>query len=410
MAKSQVLTGLDIGSGRVTCLVAVRDPGGEALKILGGSVVPCRGLKGGVVVNIAEAARAITQAVEEAEEKSKEAVSQVYLGIRGAHLQSFNNRGAYNIARTDKEITAEDITNVIENAKAIPISNDREIVHVIPQSFSLDRQRGVPNPVGMEGSLLEVEVHIVTASRSHLSNIEKAVNQAGFEIAESVYSLLAVGDLVVSPEEKELGCLLVDMGGQTVSVGIYSEGGIRFSKDLSLGSDFITRDLAFGLRTSLSTAQMIKEKHGVALSAHLNGEEEVAFVGVDGRSPQKASVKALLEFIQPRIEDIFNAVREEVQNSNFADLIVPGGAILTGGGALLKGMPEAGAHILEMPVRLGIARGQFVCGNEEYLNPSYATALGLLGYSTGDFNVQGIGKGKKLAWKKKLSSWFEDLF
>ncbi|TBR24207.1 cell division protein FtsA, partial [bacterium] len=188
MAKSEVVAGLDLGSGRVACVIGEPDPEGNGVRILGGASVPCRGVKGGVVINIQDAQRSIRQAVEAAEKQAGDVmVHGVYLGVRGAHLESFNNRGAYNIARTDKEITAEDVAAVVENAKAIPISNDREILHVIPQGFGLDRQRGVPDPVGMEGSLLEVEVHIVTASSNHLNNLNRAVSEAGFEVLEAVY-------------------------------------------------------------------------------------------------------------------------------------------------------------------------------------------------------------------------------
>ena len=182
----------------------------------------------------------------------------------------------------------------------------------------------------MEGSYLEVEVHIVTASRSHLNNLVKAVNTAGFEVSETVYDLLAVGELVVSAEEKELGCLLIDLGGQVISFSIYAEGAIRFSKELELGSDFITRDLAYGLKTTMGTARQIKERFGAALTSRINADEDVPFVGIDGRTSQSVRSKTLVGYIQPRVEEIFSTVREEVQKSGLEDLVVPGGAILTG--------------------------------------------------------------------------------
>ena len=410
MAKTEVICGLDLGSGRVSCVLAKPDPEGPGVAVVGGASVPCRGLNGGVVVNIAETARAITRAVEEAEGQAKEVVRGVCLGVRGAHLQSFNNRGAYNIARTDKEITAEDVQAVIENAKAIPISNDREILHVIPQGFSLDRQRGVPNPVGMEGALLEVEVHIVTASSSHLNNLFKAVNQAGFEVLESVYGLLAVGDLVVTPEERELGCLVIDLGGQTVSLGIFSEGSLRYSKELALGSDFITRDLALGLRTSIPTAQMIKEKHGVALSSLIEGDEEVAFVGIDGRTQQRIKTRTLIEFIQPRIEEIISVIGEDIQGSNYADLVAPTGAVLTGGGALLKGMAEATSEILELPVRMGLPHRDILNVPDELATLPYTTALSLVARSGENFSVVRDGSKKAPRAIRKFWNLFQDVF
>ena len=332
MSTENVLAGLDIGSSRITCLIGERGEGQGLVRVIGGASVPCRGLKGGVVINIQETARSIQDAVERAEKDSHCEVKELVVGIRGSHLQSFNNRGAFNIARTDKEITPEDVDGVIANAKALPLSSDREILHVMPQSYTLDRQRGVPDPVGMEGSLLEVEVHIVTASSAHLNNLAKAVAQAGFEAKETVYGLLAAGDVLVTPEEKELGALFVDIGGQSVSIGIYSEGSIRYSKELPVGSDFITRDLAVGLRTSLATAERLKVEHGFAHPSFLGEDEELEFNGVDGRTPGKIKVSAVMGIVLPRVEEILTLIEEDIRNSSYADVVGPGGVILAGGG------------------------------------------------------------------------------
>lgn len=413
MAKQEVVAGLDMGSGRITCLIGLPDLENGRMRVLGGSSVVCRGIKGGVVVNILETARAITQAVEQAEAASKQVVTSLYLGVRGGHLQSFNNRGAFNIARTDKEITAEDVGSVIANAKAIPLSSDREILHVVPQGFSLDRQRGVPNPVGMQASLLEVEVHIVTASSAHLNNLSKAVAQAGFEVVEPVYGLLATGELLVSPEEKDLGSLLIDLGGQSISLGVYSEGSLRYSKELSIGSDFITRDLAIGLRTSLFTAEKIKMAHGIAHSALLNGDDEIKFHGVDGRTPHSVKTSTMMGIILPRVEEIFSIIGDDLSNSSYADLAVSGGAILAGGGSLLRGMQPAAEEVLKMQVRVGVAHPDQIISEEQWLTPTYATALGLLSYSSsshfGGGTSREIGRKKPL-WVRRITSVFEDLF
>ncbi|MBI4347032.1 MAG: cell division protein FtsA [Elusimicrobia bacterium] len=416
MAKTDVIAGLDMGSGRVTCVIGAPDPETGELRALAGASVPCRGLNGGVVTNIPEAARAIGEAMEKAEQASKQMVRGVYLGVRGSHLQSFNNRGAYNIARTDKQITPEDVASVIENAKAIHLSSDREILHVLPQGFALDRQRGVPNPVGMEGTLLEVEVHINTASISHLNNLTKAVAQAGFEVIEPVYGLLACGEVVVTPEERELGALLVDFGGQSLSMGVYSEGWIRFTKDIAVGSDFITRDLAMGLRTSMPTAEKIKIEHGIAHPRLINGDHEIQFPLMDGRTSRTIKTSTMMEFILPRVEQIFSAVADDVSSSGFADMLLPVGAVLTGGGAQLRGMTDAAEQILNLPVRIGLPNPQSVGGPEELLTPGYATALGLLAFSQSQANwasSSSPGAGAKRAaagWRRKLSSLIEDLF
>ncbi|MDE2038803.1 MAG: cell division protein FtsA [Elusimicrobia bacterium] len=412
-SKQDVVAGLDMGSGRVTCLIGAGDEAG-CMHVLGGSSVSCRGgLNGGVVVNIMETANAVTQAVEEAEAQAKREVRNVFLGVRGHHLQSFNNRGAFNIARTDKEITAEDVDSVIANAKAVPLSSDREILHVLPQSFSLDRQRGIPHPVGMEGSLLEVDVHIVTAASGHLNNLIKTVAKAGFEVVEPVYSLLASGEMLVTAEEKELGCLLVDLGGQSVSIGVYAEGSIRYSKELPIGSDFITKDLAIGLRTSLLTAEKIKVEHGIAHPSLLNGDDEIEFRGPDGRTAQSVKTSYMMNLILPRVEEIFSVIEEELQASSYADVVVPGGLILTGGGALMRGTLQAAEQILRMPVRLGLPHPDAIVAEDQWLTPTYATAMGLLGYSRhlryGLTNARQTDR-KKPVWMRKLSAVFEDLF
>lgn len=413
--KPEVVAGLDMGSGRVTCLIGSPDPESQRMRVLGGASVACRSIKGGVVINIQETARAVTQAVEEAEAAAGVTVTGLFLGVRGGHLQSFNNRGAFNIARTDKEITAEDVQAVVGNAKAVPLSTDREILHVVPQGFSLDRQKGVPDPVGMEGALLEVEVHIVTASMAPLNNLVKTVGLAGFQVIEPVYGLLAAGDMLVTPEEKDLGSLLVDFGGQSVSLGIYSEGSIRYSKELPIGSDFITRDLAVGLRTSLATAERIKMEHGIAHPSLLNGDAEIEFSGVDGRTPTRAKTSAMMGIILPRVEEIFSVIAEELQNSNYADLVVPGGAVLTGGGALMRGTLAAAEQILGMPVRLGMAHPDLFSADEPWLNPTYATALGLLHFSrqlrwgTGS-GINRFTSRKRPVWLRRITAVFEDLF
>ena len=258
MAKNNIVAGLDMGGGRITCILAAQDFETDSLKILSGASMPCRGLKSGVVVDIMETSRVVADVLEQAEREAEAEIDRVYMGVRGAHLQSLNSHGAYNISRADKEITSEDVQFAVENAKAIPIQNDREIIHVTPQSFSIDRQKGVPNPEGMEGSLLEVDVHIVTASSSPLNNLIKSVAKAGFKVEEPLYGLVALGECVLTPEEKELGCLLIDLGAETMSVGIYVDGSMKFSKDIPYGCDLITRDIAYGLHTSREAAKQIK--------------------------------------------------------------------------------------------------------------------------------------------------------
>jgi cell division protein FtsA len=454
MSKQDLLVGLDIGSSRIACLIAEREEGGDEpehnsspkdapdrismnsgngisspyasvtrsgfaseenrMRLLGGASVPCRGLKGGVVINIQETAHSIREAVEKAEKEAHRDVSELVVGIRGSHLQSFNNRGAFNIARTDKEITTEDVEGVIANAKAVPLSSDREILHVMPQSFTLDRQRGVPDPVGMEGSLLEVDVHIVTASSAHLNNLSKAVAQAGFEAKETVYGLLAAGDVLVTPEEKDLGALFVDFGGQSVSLAIYSEGSLRYSKELPIGTDFITRDLAVGLRTSLASAERLKIEHAFAHPSFLEGDEDIEFNGVDGRTPGKIKLSAVMGIVLPRVEEILSLIADDVQASSYSDVVGPGGVVLAGGGALMRGMTEAATQILGIPARIAVPHPELVSGDAVWTSPAYSTVVGLLSFSKSfsfpAHSARRIFSSKKPAWLKSVTSVFQELF
>lgn len=411
MAKTEIIAGLDIGSSQVCCVIGRRSEENGALEILSGARVPCRGVKGGVVINLSETSYAVQKAVEQAEEAAHETVRQICLGLRGNHIESMNARGAINISRTDKEITAEDVSGAIENAKTIRLSPDREILHTIPQEFSLNHQRGVPNPVGMEGNFLEVDVHILTGSSSHLSNIYKAIAQAGFEVVEPVYGLLSVGDLVITQEEKELGCLLIDLGGLTTGLAIYTEGSIRYSKELQVGSDFITRDISHSLRTSLAVAQDIKEKYGIAMGSLLKADSGFDFTAVDGRTIREGTRKQLVEIIQPRLDQIFVTIEEEIAKSNLADAIVAGGVILTGGGARLDGILQATEQALNSSTRLGLPQ-DIASGPEEIIgNTSYATAVAMLRADVSaspGYVSQRPSKGMGVF--KKMKDWFETSF
>ncbi len=408
MVKSDILAGLDIGSGKITCVLATHEPKDDLVKVLSASCVPCKGVKGGVVVDIPNAANSVRAAIEEAEEKINEIVGEVYLGIRGYHIESFNNRGAYNIARTDKEITADDVASVIDNAKAIKITAEREILHIVPQGFSLDKQKGVPNPVGMEGSLLEVNVHIVISASSHLNNLVKTIGQAGFKVSESVYNLLGLGEIVVTPEEKDLGCLLIDIGGQTTSVGIYYDGTLQFSKEIPIGGDYITRDIAYGLGTAMRTAREIKEKYGAAISS-LVEDEMITVTSLDRRTQREIRPRDLLDFIQPRVEEIFSKIDHALQTSGYSDLC-RNGAILTGGCSLLKGMPEACQQVLDLQqARMGYPAAEIVDCPQEYMTQEYLTAIGLACYPFFKNSYTEYSTSHKSPLGRTVLRWFRDL-
>ncbi len=411
MARSEILAGLDIGSGKVTCVIAARDEEAGKIRVLGGASADCKGLKTGMVINIEEVARAIGFAVEAAETRSGQVVSEVLLGIRGPHLYSLEGHGRLNISRTDHEITTEDVADVIDNGKAFSLDQGMEILHVVPQKFSLDRLQGVPNPISMQGALLEVRTHMVIGSTPVISNLVKSVNAAGFKVAGApVYTLLALGELVVSEEEKALGTLLIDIGGQTTSLAIYVDGAIHFSKELTLGGDNVTKDLAHGLGTTAGWARELKEKYGAAYTALVDKDKRIIIMKADRRTKEEIAIKDMLKFIQPRVEEMFELILEAVQKSAHPDL--PGGVILAGGGALLKGMPEAAKELLELPQgHLAYPVPELLECPEEYCVQPYLGAVALTCYPyLKTWNTDLPGPHRHSGALKKLWQQFTDLF
>ncbi len=410
MTKGQVIAGIDIGSSQVCAVLGkVYDETGE-LEILAGARQPCKGLKGGVVISIQETSYAIGKVVEMIEDQAKENAQNICLGLRGSHIESMNAHGAINISRTDKEITQDDVLSAIETAKAIRLAQDREILDSIPQEYSLNHQKGVPNPVGMEGNFLEVDVHIITASSSHLNNIYKATSQAGFkDILNHMYGLVACGNCVITQEEKELGCLLIDFGGLTTGIAIYSEGSIRYSKELQVGSDFITRDISHGLRTSMASAQEIKERYGIAVSNLLESDVKFDYKAVDGRTMRECTRRQLVDIIQPRLDQIFVMIDEEIRKSNYADVIVPGEVIITGGGAKLEGIIGAAEQALNCSARLGLPRD--IKGNDRILSDArFATAVGLLNEEVGSNDSYMVRPSKGTSFVEDIKNWFDRTF
>ncbi|MFH1715700.1 MAG: cell division protein FtsA [Elusimicrobiota bacterium] len=380
MAKQDLLAGIEFGSGKVVCAVAKRDKDG-ALNILAGSEVKTTGLQKGNVISIEETVNAIKECVENVEELAGERVASLQVGIKGQHIETYNFKGAINISRTDKEITEEDRELVLEAARQLQLSNDREIIETIPLTYIVDQQRGVPNPIGMEGNHLGVAVHLVSASTMALNNIYKCVNKAGFKVDGVAYSLLALGDVSVTPEEKDLGVVLVDIGGQVTDVAFYVMGGIHLTKELNIGGDHITRDIAYGMRTSLERSRELKEKYGWAHRRLVseNEEKEIPYIGVDGITERVTTFASLSEIIYPRVEEIFHIVKREILSSEYAHM-VPSGIVLAGGTSHLKGICEIGEKILDMPVRLGPPQSMGM--SENYINnPALSSVFGLLKYA-----------------------------
>ena len=405
--REKYIVGLDLGTTKVACIIAqIRDTG--AAEVIGVGVTPSHGLCRGVVTDLEEAADSIRAAVDEAEHEASVKVEAVYTGIAGDHIRSMNSRGIVAISRPDREITQDDIDRVIEQAKAVSIPLDREIVHIIPQEFTVDDAHGIRNPVGMAGMKLEAEVHIVTGAATSALNIYKAVEKAGLAIKGLVLQPLASSYAVLEPEEKELGVVLVDIGGGTTDVAIFYNGSIRESFVIGLGGINVTNDIAFGLRTPRACAEDIKKRRGVALTSMANkGLVEVSGVGSKGKREIKK--EELAHIIELRIGEIFAIVNKRIEESGFADLL-PGGVVLTGGTAKMSGIDRLGEEIFGLPVKIGIPKGVEGMG-DSIRDPVHATGIGLILH--GVYNEQEIGKvtGKRRSFNRfleKVRRWFTE--
>ena len=414
MAKTNIIAGLDIGSGKMTCIAAAHDFETNTLQVLAGRSVPCRGLKGGIVSDIRETSAAVTHLLGGIERECNQEIGNLYVGVRGAHLESFSNHGTYNISRQDKEITQADMELAIENAKAMPIKNDNEIVNVITQGYAIDKQRGISNPEGMEGSLLEVDVHITTGSSTHLNNLAKAIQRPGYRIDGTFYSLVPLADAVLTQEEKDIGAMIIDLGGETMSVGIYIDGILKFSRDIPYGCDLITSDLSRLLHTSRQNAREIKEKYGVAFPTFLDEEGEVPVQSLDGRSTHNIKKSYILDIIQPRVEELIEQVGRCVDASGYKNYPVVG--VVTGGGSVMPGITEHCVNILGLKeVRRGVVQRDLITSDDEFFDPLYSTAMALAVYASGNNgydDYSGVSYEKGGSFFGKLGKLFKgvDIF
>lgn len=403
MAKTNIIAGLDVGSGKLTAVAAAHDFETNTLQILAGRSVPCKGVRGGVVSDIRETSAAVTQLLGGIERELNKDIGSLFVGVRGAHLESFCNHGTYNISRMDKEITQADMELAVENAKAMPIKNDNEIVNVITQGFSIDKLRGINNPEGMEGSLLEVDVHITTGSSTHLNNLAKAIQRPGYKIDGTFYGLVPLGDCVLSQEEKDIGAMIIDLGGETMSVGIYIDGMLKFSRDIPYGCDLITSDLSRLLHTSRYNAKEIKEKYGVAFPTFLDEEGEIPVPSLDGRSTHNIKKSYVLDIIQPRVEELFEQIQHCVATSGYKNFPVVG--VLTGGGSQMPGMTEQAVNILGLKeVRRGVVQRDLITSDDQFFDPVYSTAMALAVYASDnsgyeDYSRDSYDKGGSLFGK-----------
>jgi cell division protein FtsA len=411
VAGEDLVVGLDIGTTKVCVVVGEYNENGQ-LEIIGVGTTPSRGLRRGVVINIETTVRSIATAVEAAEMMSGREVPAVYTGIAGGHIEGINSRGVVAVTGRGREITREDVDRVIDAAKAIVIPMDREVLHVIPQEFIVDEQGGIKNPIGMIGVRLESEVHIITGAVTSAQNIVKCVNRAGFRVNDIVLEPLASSKAVLSQDEKELGVLLIDLGGGTTDVLLHLEGAPYHTEVLAVGGDQVTNDLSIVLKTPLEAAERIKKEAGCCYAPLVTDDEEAHIPGVGGRPPRTVLRSELVEIVQPRMTEILGMIREQIDRKGYLGLI-GGGVVLTGGGSLLPGTAELATDIFNLPARIGypIKLGGLV---EEYYNPIYATGVGLVLYGAAKRDVEFVDtstseKTFNGVWDR-MRSWFKEFF
>ncbi len=368
-----LLVGLDIGTSKVVALVAELSPEGQ-FNVLGLGQTSSKGLKKGVVVNIEATVQSIQKALEEAELMSDRRIIQVFTGIAGNHIVSFNSSGM--VAIRDKEVGAGDVERVLETAKAINIPTDQQILHILIQEFIIDGQEDVREPIGMSGLRLEVKVHIVTGAVSAAQNIVKCVRRCGLEVNDLILQPLASSLAVLTDDEKELGVVLIDIGGGTTDIAIYSQGSIRHTAVIPIAGDQITNDIAMALRTPTIEAEDLKIHHGVAKQELADATAMIDVPGVGDREPRPMSKQALAAVIEPRVEELFTLIRNIVRESGYEDM-VSSGIVLTGGTSMMPGMVELAEQVFLKHARIGSPeyRGHL---HEVLRSPRYSTGLGLL--------------------------------
>jgi cell division protein FtsA len=404
----EIVTGLDIGTTKICVIIAEVTESG--VEIIGCGTSPSRGLRKGVVVNIDGTVDSIKKAVEAAEAMAGISLDSAFVGIAGGHIKGINSRGVIAVSGKNQEVTQADVDRVIEAAKAITLPADRKVIHIIPQEFIIDDQGGVKEPLGMSGHRLEAEVHIVTGAIASAENIIKCAVRAGLEVRDIVLQPLASSEATLTADEKELGVLLVDIGGGTSDIAVFVDGSIRHTAVLSLGGDHLTHDIAIGLRTPPHSAEEIKRQFGCALASLVSSEEVVEVPSVGGRRPRLLSRQMLCEIVQPRMEEIFTLVELEVRRAGFMRQVAAG-VVVTGGSSIMEGVPELAEQIFDLPVRLGMPTG--VGGLKEVVSsPMYATGVGLVLYGREHLDHRRFDRfsERTLVDKviKRMMQWFSD--
>jgi cell division protein FtsA len=403
-----LLVALDIGTSKIVTLVAEVTPE-DTLNLIGMGSHPSRGLKKGVVVNIESTVNAIQRSLEEAELMADAKIREVITGIAGSHIKSFNSHGM--VAIKDKEVSQYDIDRVIETARAVNIPMEQQVLHILEQEFIIDGQGGVRQPLGMSGMRLEVKVHIVTGAVSAAQNIMKCVRRCGLEVKDLMLQPLASADAVLLDDERDLGVCLVDIGGGTTDMAVFTDGAIKHTSVIPIAGDQITNDIAMALRTPTKDAEELKIAHGVALRQLASASDMIEVPGVGERGPRELSRQTLAEVIEPRVEELYSLIQRELRSSGLEELL-SSGIVITGGSALMKGMVELGEEIFHMPVRVGVPHYNGALA-EVVRNPRYATGMGLLmaglEQMKRDRHARMQGAGFKELFDK-MKSWFKGNF
>jgi cell division protein FtsA len=408
MAQHQenLIVGLDIGTTKICCVVG--EANGRDINIIGIGTHPSEGLRKGVVVNIESTVESIQKAVEEAELMAGCEISSVYAGIAGGHITGFNSRGI--VAIKGPEITPSDVERVIDAARAVAIPMDREVIHVLPQEYIVDDEAGIQNPVGMAGVRLEAKIHIVTGAVTSAHNIVKCANRAGLDVCDIVLESLASGEAVLDREEKQLGTALIDIGGGTSDLAIFSGQNIKHTFVLALGGDNLSKDIAVGLRAPIAEAEKIKKKYGSCLAAAISSQETIEVPGMGGRTARNLPRQILGEILEPRMEEIFRLIKREIYRSEMENYIASG-VVITGGTSLLEGATEIAEAVFGLPTRLG--KPCCISGLKDVVNnPMYATGVGLVMYGarkapTRKFRIRDRNIFNSIV--QRMKKWFKEV-
>ena len=408
MSAGEILVGLDIGTTKIAAVIGRRDEHNK-MTIMGVGHSPSTGLRRGVVIDIKKTVESIKAAVKQAELFAGHEVNAVYAGIAGDHIRSINSKGVIAVSGKDKIITDDDVERVINAARAIALPMDREILHTLPQEYIIDNQDGIKTPVGMAGTRLEAEVHIITAAAASAQNIVNCIREAGYDVADIVLEPYASSLSVLHKDEKELGVAIIDIGGGTTDIAMFYDGSIRHTSVIGIGGEHVTRDLAQGLRTSHEQAESIKKEHGIAMQTLLEQDEIISIPGLAGRRPREISRGVLAAIIQPRMEELFALTLREMQNSDVFDSM-GAGIVLTGGASLLEGTLDLAEEMMGLPVKLGIPNvgGGLV---DTVNSPIYATGVGLLFYADLYGRQDNYDDSGGVNWIiGRLKDMFENLF